>query len=1164
MLRLGCLVLLATTTLIGTVAAQNAATQPTSPEALSVSRIDSAIKQVSESESLEAAVKQAATEWLNKAREELLQRDAAIEKGQSFRKKLETLSADLQVTRQEIANLPQKPRVEPEKLEGLDAVLKQLSEIQTQLDDPERGLKKQVATLEAEAATRANRLKELPMLATAVQAELDEIKKQLEAPAPDNEAVAVTQSRLLQLRARQDRLERRLAQLQAELQWSESSEAATLLREQRDLLNRRIALLTEESHILAERRDQLRKQEAAEQLYMAQREAALAHPLLRPLADDNQALAERNHQQTEENQSLSAQVDEAKAKLATIKTESDRITQMAEALGLSESIGLLLRRQRQVLPVPNQIEAEIDARREKVRESRLELFNLDNQLAALSDVASSVKSAIETLKLDDQVLTRETLRAQAEELLKRKRELVSELHASTIREFDLLVSLDSAQQALADEARKARNYVDERVLWIRSGDWLEATEARLAMDGVRKLVHREDWATYGKALAREPSQHPATYLVAGLGLFVIVGCRFWARRRLWELGDLAADGACRDYGVTLQATALTLFLGGWPAFGWFLAWRAEAAAPGTELAMGISAALGETTTFLLMIELLRTAACRRGLFQQHFHWNVATIRRIHNRTRNVLLFGTPAVLLTSFLISLEESPEVDALGRFVFIGLMLVLQAFALRVTAVSLDDIADDPDTRWATRWWRMGRIAAWVVPSVLIALTVAGFYYSAQRLTLRVQETVAICLAIVVMRALVVRWISMQRKRLAIRQAQEQRALAESELQQERQGPLVGREEGVAHASRKFDLGLVVNQVRRLLDASLWTVLVIGMVWTWSEVVPALTVFNNWTVWETTVDRSTEAVDENGEKTIQTVSVAKSVTVMDVLIAILVFALAVVLLRNIPGLMNVTVLEHMPLDTGLRDAFSLFVRYAIVTVGVIVGFSQLGIGWSKVQWLVAAASVGLGFGLQEIFANFVSGIILLFERPLRVGDVVTIGDVTGSVARIQFRATTIQDWDCKELIVPNKELVTGKLVNWTLSNKTNRLEFRVAVAHGTDPNRVRELLLDIAKQYPHVLPEPAPHSVMDGFGDSTLRFVLRVYLPTLDVRLQTTHDLHTNIVQRFREEGISIAFPQMDLHVIDLPRGSRTGEAIAGPSTNGHTTHVAPAENSVANPST
>jgi potassium efflux system protein len=278
--------------------------------------------------------------------------------------------------------------------------------------------------------------------------------------------------------------------------------------------------------------------------------------------------------------------------------------------------------------------------------------------------------------------------------------------------------------------------------------------------------------------------------------------------------------------------------------------------------------------------------------------------------------------------------------------------------------------------------------------------------------------------------------------------------------------------------------------------------------------------------------------------------------LIAILVFALAVVLLRNIPGLMNVTVLEHMPLDTGLRDAFSLFVRYAIVTVGVIVGFSQLGIGWSKVQWLVAAASVGLGFGLQEIFANFVSGIILLFERPLRVGDVVTIGDVTGSVARIQFRATTIQDWDCKELIVPNKELVTGKLVNWTLSNKTNRLEFRVGVALGSDPNRVRELLLDIAKQYPHVLPEPAPHSVMDGFGPSTMQFVLRVYLPTLDVRLQTIHDVYTNIAQRFREEGISIAFPQMDLHVIDLPRDSRTAESVTQPSSNGHTPHEAPAE--------
>ena len=132
--------------------------------------------------------------------------------------------------------------------------------------------------------------------------------------------------------------------------------------------------------------------------------------------------------------------------------------------------------------------------------------------------------------------------------------------------------------------------------------------------------------------------------------------------------------------------------------------------------------------------------------------------------------------------------------------------------------------------------------------------------------------------------------------------------------------------------------------------------------------------------------------------------------------------------------ILQRLSFDAGSRFAVTTVVRYVIVVVGVVVTFGQLGIGWSKVQWLVAAVTVGLGFGLQEIFANFVSGLIILFERPIRVGDIVTIGGFSGRVTQIRIRATTIRQWDRKELVVPNKEFITGQLINWSLRTRCCR----------------------------------------------------------------------------------------------------------------------------------
>ena len=200
---------------------------------------------------------------------------------------------------------------------------------------------------------------------------------------------------------------------------------------------------------------------------------------------------------------------------------------------------------------------------------------------------------------------------------------------------------------------------------------------------------------------------------------------------------------------------------------------------------------------------------------------------------------------------------------------------------------------------------------------------------------------------------------------------------------------------------------------------------------------------------------------------------------------------------------------------------------VGVVVACGAIGISWSKVQWLAAAITVGLGFGLQEIFANFVSGLIILFERPVRVGDVVTVGDVSGRVARLRIRATTIVDWDRKELIVPNKEFVTGQIINWTLTDAVLRIIIPVGVAYGSDTAAVREVLLAVAKEHPNVLAEPSPQAFFLGFGDNSLNFELRAFLPGMERWMETRHELHMAVDAACRQRGIEIAFPQRDLHL-------------------------------------
>jgi potassium efflux system protein len=255
--------------------------------------------------------------------------------------------------------------------------------------------------------------------------------------------------------------------------------------------------------------------------------------------------------------------------------------------------------------------------------------------------------------------------------------------------------------------------------------------------------------------------------------------------------------------------------------------------------------------------------------------------------------------------------------------------------------------------------------------------------------------------------------------------------------------------------------------------------------------------------------------------------ITLATVLTVVVLAALTLFAARRLPALVEIALRSRTSTSPGARYAVSTLLNYTIIGTGIVAGLSALGLQWAQLQWLVAALGVGIGFGLQEIVANFISGLIILFERPIRVGDIVTVGDNDGVVTRIRIRATTIKDFDGKELLVPNKEFITQRLLNWSLSDAMIRLVIKVGVVYGSDVEKAMQILSEIANEHPKVVDDPESTVVFTQFGDNSLNLALRCFIASVDDRMPVITDLHREINNRFNDAGLVIAFPQRDVHL-------------------------------------
>jgi small-conductance mechanosensitive channel len=271
-----------------------------------------------------------------------------------------------------------------------------------------------------------------------------------------------------------------------------------------------------------------------------------------------------------------------------------------------------------------------------------------------------------------------------------------------------------------------------------------------------------------------------------------------------------------------------------------------------------------------------------------------------------------------------------------------------------------------------------------------------------------------------------------------------------------------------------------------------------------------------------------------------AAEISIQDVAVFFAVFLSAVIFSRMLRFVLTEEILPRIRLPRGVPGAVDVLSRYGVLLLGFLIALAAAGVDFSKVTLLISALGVGIGFGLQNLVNNFVSGLILVFEHPVQVGDVVEVGPLFGEVYKIGFRASIVRTPDGSDVIVPNSELIGSRVINWSLTDQLRRINIPVSVAYGTDPNRVMDMLGEIARKHPAVLADPAPFVVFDRFADSSLNFTL--YCWALVQRwFLTRSELTIAINNAFNENGIQIPFPQQDVHLHWPDSGIPAGKGIA-----------------------
>lgn len=819
------------------------------------------------------------------------------------------------------------------------------------------------------------------------------------------------------------------------------------------------------------------------------------------------------------------------ARAASLANRSLRNTQTRLALGGGgQALGLVLLQERRQLAEPKALRSEIDTVRRRLVDLQLSQIALDEQRDWLEDRSEALEE-IEESAAEAGAATPEdqaALHALTLDLVSTQARLLPQLQEAERR---LVMALsqyekDLLSQLAATEALEA--LLERRLLWMRSHPPVDAAWLASQPAGLADLLKPERYLTAARLAWQAAQREWPTMLAFALALLASLGLGQRLIRRSEALAPTLRRVRTDRFGHTLEVAALTLAAAlPLPLLAFAMGWLLQHAGEPGKFSDSLGAAVTALVPLLLVAGLCGRLALERGL-ALHLRWTSARRDWLRRLQPWLVAVVAPLQLVATLAFARNQEPALATAGRDA-----MVLWCLAMAVAAWA----ALRPGALWSPRGGaaepvrlrQATRVVATLALLVLAGLALGGFLITTLTFGATIIATMLAMLCIGIAHGLLARWFLIGERRLALRRLeQRQEAAAGSDGEDEASGEAMPEPD-----ADSLDREAINQQTRRLLRALTLGAVVLALLLTWSPLLPALQRLDEIVLW------MVEGTGPDGLPGVE------AVTLADLAGGLVLLALTVIAARNLPGLLELALLSRIHIDAPTRYAISSLSRYVIVIGGVIGGLALLGVRWSQLQWMAAALTVGLGFGLQEIFANFVSGIIVLFERPYRVGDVVTIGEVEGTVTKIRTRATTILDWDNKDVVVPNRMFITERFVNWTLSDAVTRVVVPVGVAYGSDAERVRELLLQVAREEPLVIANPPPTAWFMAFGPSSLDFELRVFVREIIDRNRARTAMMVRIADLFRAEGIEIAFPQLDLNL----KGGEHLKALAGAAAEGGT---------------
>ncbi len=692
----------------------------------------------------------------------------------------------------------------------------------------------------------------------------------------------------------------------------------------------------------------------------------------------------------------------------------------------------------------------------------------------------------------------------AKPLFEARFELLQKLNQEYTDLLPNLSALEVSNELFLQRVDEVRAYITEQLFWIRSALPVNLTTVRDIPGGMSWLFNVEHWREFANNLFTLFVRRPVQCLFLLFIVIVLCATRPWIVAALTRVGVATKRVSTDRYVLTLRAFGLTLLLAlPIPLVLLFLAWGTQQAAEPSAWLRGMGAGLSNAVWVALVLEFAGAASRPGGLGIVHFDARPSTLRLLRKVVFRIGIIYVPAQVLAASTLYGDASEYSGTAGRFFFVTAHVWVVLLVVRMFNSSQGLLAAS-----AERNKNGGRIKlqyllfvlTLAVPTALVVLAWQGYLITAIELSLNFVATLTVMSLGELAYWMTLRWFALKKRQLALAERLENRRNRKAvEETPESGGDLLVHE---AELEQELDLEVIGEQTRRMLQFLYTIATMVAIFGLWSGTIPLIAV-------------------------LEAVQIVGSLTLLGLTQTIVILAVMTIAVKNLPGVLELAVLRTTSVESGTRYAIVTLCRYALLAIGFSAVAGVLEIDWSKYAWIAAALSVGLGFGMQEVVTNFVCGIILLFERPVRVGDVVTVDGTTGTVTRIRMRATTITNWDRQELVVPNKTLITNTFLNWTLSGTISRIVVNVGAAYGSDTDLARDILVSVAQDHPIVMDEPKPMATFEEFADSYLNLVLRAYVPDLDSRLKTITELHTEIDRRFAEAGIEIAFPQQDVHL-------------------------------------